>query len=74
MEYYKEEAPPIAVALEHNLSQLVRIAHRYEKHGEHAKAAEVLETVRKLREKLNLPDHSSVVSGSAQLESNKLEL
>jgi hypothetical protein len=56
MDSYKQEAPPIALALEHSLSQLVRIAHRYEKHGEHVKAAEVLETVRQLRERLNLPE------------------
>lgn len=62
MDSIKQEAPPISLALEQSLSQLVRIAHRYKKHGEHAKAAEVLETVRQLRERLNLPEEPSIVT------------
>jgi hypothetical protein len=58
--YQHEKTPPISVALEQSLSQLVRIAHRYRKHGEHVKAAEVLETVRQLRQRLNLPEQANV--------------
>jgi hypothetical protein len=71
MNSYKQEAPPIALALEQSLSQLVRIAHRYRKHGEHAKAAEVLETVRQLRERLNLPEPSTNTSGEGLAESGQ---
>lgn len=70
MDAYPQEAPPISLALEHSLSQLVRIAHRYQKHGEHAKAAEVLETVRQLRKKLNLPE-SPTVSPEALAQSDQ---
>jgi hypothetical protein len=71
MDAYQQEAPPITLALEQSLSQLVRIAHRYQKHGEHAKAAEVLETVRQLRKKLNLPEPSPAMNQEALTQSDQ---